>query len=168
MKYISNVVAVVDKSIFNNILIIAGFAVTSFLSLGRFRNIGEIWRRFFFLGKLDGSLLPSLFVWIAQIVAVVYLKKTFDTPALTLNVIFLSNRVIFYLAGIITMISSVGRIFSMSGNVVLAAAFFSILEKILLIEKAGLSIHFDSKYCGNCGRKLSFDDNFCLKCGKQI
>jgi uncharacterized membrane protein len=131
-----------EKEIFKNYLIsivvgLAGVAIAIILGIAYlgiailrgFLATEMIYsRREFLFSILGFLLLVLLVVWIASIVAAIFLKKSFDSISKKLNVSLFSTAALLYLIGAVTSIVIVGFLIMFVANILKIAAYFNIPE----------------------------------------
>jgi uncharacterized membrane protein len=144
VKYISDILN--NKSVFNNaiISIIAGIAgivvgvvvgvagVLSFFGPGMFMgdmSPGQFRPSDFMSMNFLGPIIAGVaIIWIAFIISGVFLKKSFDAIASSLNVKMFSTAALVYLIGAILVIVGVGLVLIFVAAILQVIAFFSIPE----------------------------------------
>jgi len=144
VKYISD--AVGDKSIFNNMLIsvilaILGIAVGAavlFASLFPFFTTPRFFEGEFepaavmgpaFLNFIFTIILGLALIWIFYIISAVFLRRSFNTIASSLNVGMFSTAALLYLIGAVLVVIMVGFVVIFVAEILQAVAFFSIPEQ---------------------------------------
>ncbi|MCS4537303.1 MAG: DUF996 domain-containing protein [Thaumarchaeota archaeon] len=144
VKYISDTVN--NKSIFNNAIIsvVAGIAgvvigvvvgvagVLSFFGPGMFQgnmSPGQFRPSDFMSMNFLGPIIAGLvIIWIAFIISAVFLRKSFNSIASSINVKMFGTAAMLYLIGAILVIVLVGFLLIFVATILQVVAFFSIPE----------------------------------------
>lgn len=148
VKYISD--AVEDRSIFNNMLVavvlaIAGVvvgAVLVFASVLRFVGMGDFEG---FMGPdFNPSMIPQgdlmafvgtiliglVVIWVFYLISAVFLRMSYTSIAVKLNVGMFSTAALLYLIGAALTIILVGFVLLFVAQILLIVAFFSIPDQV--------------------------------------
>jgi len=149
VKYISDSVS--DRSIFNNIIWAVLLAIVGVV-IGAFVVFASLFR-FIGLGYLSGpGLTPAniatvpagdiaaliiglaaglVAIWIFYLVSAIFMKRSFDTISIRVNVGMFHTAALIYLIGAATTIILVGFVLIFVAQILFIVAFFSIPETIV-------------------------------------
>jgi uncharacterized membrane protein len=135
-----------------------------------------------FFGTAFGWLA---FLWVLAIVSSIFLYMSLKTIATKLNVGLFATAAIIYVVGEGTTIILIGFVIALIAQILFAAAFFSMPEKLpvdspsagsnLSVPTTSSNASTESKvatspqrsFCTNCGAKLETGIRFCPYCGTE-
>lgn len=186
IKYISE--AVHDEAIFRNaiialvvsiiaVAIVGVVAAASVFSLVGLRSTGAPTGGFF--SVVAGIIVALAVGWILLIVSAIFLRRSYDSISLKLNVGMFRTAALVYLIGAALAIILVGFLVILIAQILFIVAYFSIPDTVTMsgsgmppspqgstmmgtpsqMPAAG------SKFCVKCGASLSQDTMFCPNCG---
>jgi uncharacterized membrane protein len=149
-----------DKSIFNNmltgvVLSIGAIAVGTVTAVGafyRFLGMGSFNGPDFvpgpnvpvgdWIGLVAGAAIGLLVVWALLVASAVFVRRSYNSIGSKLNTNLFGTAALLYLIGAATSIIAIGFVLIFVAQILLAAAFFSIPEKLPEVPKAqGIAVN---------------------------
>ncbi len=144
VKYISD--AVGDKSIFNNyiiafVLVVVGLAIGGLVLLVGVFSILDIPSLIaggapptfedpaFIFKIIQAVLIPLLLIWVFGVVSAVFVRKSFNSIASSMNVGLFSTAALINLIGAVLTIVLIGFIVLFIADIIQIVAFFSVPEQ---------------------------------------
>jgi uncharacterized membrane protein len=171
-KYVSD--ALGDKSVFDNMLYaviagIVGVAAAAFIIFtgAAFSAVT------FSASAIAGVIVGLAIAWIALIVSAIFIRRSYDTMAVKLNVGTFKTAGILYFVGAILTIILVGLIILFIAAIVQIVAFFAIPDSVpgMQAQPLGGSAPQPTagmRFCPNCGTQLAATTAYCTKCGAKL
>ena len=171
-KYVSD--ALGDKSVFDNMLYaviagIVGVAAAAFIIFtgAAFSAVT------FSASAIAGVIVGLAIAWIALIVSAIFIRRSYDTMAVKLNVGTFKTAGILYFVGAILTIILVGLIILFIAAIVQIVAFFAIPDSVPGMQAQPLSGSAPQptagmRFCPNCGTQLAATTAYCTKCGAKL
>jgi uncharacterized membrane protein len=189
VKYISDDLH--DNTIFNNMIIAVALSILAFIVVGVivaasvFGYIGidrAVGTSAPALGALIGSLIIGLVIgWILLVVSSYFLRKTYNTMSVRLNVGMFRTAALIYFIGAILTIIVIGLLLILIAQILFIIAYFSIPDNVVpgtgmpppppgspsmatTMQQPGVPMS-GTKFCVKCGASLAQDASFCPNCG---
>ena len=175
-----------DRSIFSNFLLfvilyiiaVVALAAVVFLAFtsmgfGLFGGIetGEITDPTAFFDSISDVLgicvLGFVVFYVLNIIAALYLRKSFDSITKYTNVDMFKTAGLIFFIGAILLIIGVGFIIMFIAEILMIIAFFSLPETYPTGEEPRQPSQ-TGRMCPNCGRPIPMDARVCPYCGKQF
>ncbi len=155
------IIAAIAGAVFGVVLIIAIFAwgfTTSYPHVGAAPYMvfpTFFWGFFAILGV----------VWIAFVIASIFIRRAFDSIGTRLNISSFKTAGTLFFVGALLTIVLVGFIVLLVAIIFQIIAFFAIRESQQ--ASAPTATTASLKYCPACGTQLAADAAFCPKCGRK-
>lgn len=179
VKFISDEVK--DKSIFSNFLLfvilniiaIIVLAATVFIAISGITGFsifstGEITDPAAFMDSLADVLviciLGFVVYYVLNIIAALYLKKSFESITQHTKVDMFKTTGFVYFLGAILIIIVVGFVIIWIGSILMIVAFFSLPDNLSQVGAPAQT----GRMCPNCGRPIPMDAQVCPYCGKDF
>jgi uncharacterized membrane protein len=119
-----------DKKIFDNVLIAAVTGIVVAIAGASVIVFGTIWAAFTQgLSAIFGVGTGLLIAWVFLIISAIYLRRAYDTMSQRLGVSSFRTAATLYLVGAILTIVLIGFVLLFVGQILQAAAYFSIPER---------------------------------------
>jgi len=186
VKYIADETK--DDKIFKNYLlnfilsIIAVFAgltviVTAFFGAGGFSfitglqsaNITDLTSFLEYFGTfIAGCILALIIVWILLIIAMIYLRRSYNSIAEYTKVDLFKTTGLIYFIGAITLVIFIGIIILFIANILEIVSFFSLPDKLPTEAETSKGAGESQRRCPNCVRIIPEDARTCPYCSKKL
>jgi len=187
VKYIADEVK--DRSIYSNFLIsvilnivaVVVIIVSMFLVIGGFSYFatitsGQITDPFAFISQISNVLFICIagfiIFYIINIIAALYLKKSFDSITEHTKVDIFKIAGFVYLLSAVLVIIGIGFFVMFIAEILMIVAFFSLPDT--LTKKGAPQTgqpappFHTGRMCPDCGRAIPFDAQICPYCGKDF
>lgn len=126
-----------------------------------------------FAGAIVLLIIFFIIVYVIQIVAAVFLKRSFDGIAKHTKVeLFRTTGLLYLIGAILLILFGIGGIITFIAAILQIVAFFSLPDTLPEPTPAApspsTSIEEEKRVCLNCGRLISLKYNHCPYCGAEV
>jgi len=187
IKYISDNLH--DNTIFNNMIIAVALSIIAFIVVGVI--VAASFFSFIGFGNTVTTTTPGLFSfiaglivglaigWILLVISSYFLRKTYNTISVRLNIGMFRTAALIYFIGAILTIIFIGLLLILIAQILFIIAFFSITDTVMpsgpgmpppapgspsMATQPGVPMG-GTKFCVKCGASLAQDASFCPNCG---